>query len=142
MTNDQYSFIAEVSLIITNYCPCLRHLSVWIGCQFALESNYGNSNLAKVNNNYCGMKNPLVRISTALHAGDPLFHWAVYDNLDDCITDYVLCIQYHKPISVDYDTIDHYSRFISKFYCPEVDYIDKINKIYSQFISYKNGKEK
>lgn len=142
MTTAQYSFIVNVSTTITKYFPCLSRVGDWIGCQFALESNFGISNLAKDNNNYCGMRNPLVRISSARHVGDPLYNWAIYDNLNDCIIDYILCIQYHKPLSVDYDTIEHFSRFIMKFYCPERDYIDKINKIYSQFNSYQNGKEK
>lgn len=142
MTNDQYTFIISVSSIINRYFPCLRHLGDWIGCQFALESNFGSSKLALDCCNFCGMRNPMVRISTSFSRGLSTIHWAHYYDLDSCVIDYVLCVQYHKPI--DFDIIDpsHYSMFISKFYCPDKGYIDKINKIYSQFKSYQNGKEK
>lgn len=84
------------------------------------------------------MKNPLVRISTAVHAGDPAFHWAQYDDLEACCFDYLLCLQYHRPKACDYDTIEHFSSFIQKFYCPEMGYIDRVNRIYSQFKIYKH----
>lgn len=113
---------------------------VFIACQFALESNFGSSKLALENFNHCGMKNPMVRISSAVHAGDADFHWANYSNYQLCCMDYLLCIQYHRPLSVDYDTPVHFARFIAKFYCPEKDYIDKIFKIYNQFKSLENGK--
>lgn len=84
------------------------------------------------------MKNPLVRISTAVHAGDPVFAWAQYADLELCCFDYLLCLQYHKPSTRDYDTIEHFASFISRFYCPDKGYIDRVNCIYSQFKTYKH----
>lgn len=140
MNKSNYLFISNVSSIMRSFTQFPEDVCDFIACQFALESSYGESPLASANNNYCGMRNPLVRVSCAIHAGDPNFHWAQYADLHACSFDYLLCIQYHKPISTNYDTVKHYSVFISKFYCPEVGYIDKINRIYSQFNSYQDGK--
>lgn len=138
MNRTQFDFIKKVSDIVARYSQFPNNLCDLIGCQFALESSYGESPLAHSNHNYCGMKNPLVRISSALHAGDALYYWAQYDDLATCIVDYLLCLQYHRPMSTNYDTIPHFAAFISKFYCPEKDYIDKINLIYQHFKSLKN----
>lgn len=138
MNNSNYSFIANVSSIFKNLTQFSQEVCDFIACQFALESSFGESALAHANNNYCGMKNPLVRISSALHAGDGNYHWAQYVSLQDCILDYLLCLQYHRPLSTDYDSVVHFSRFISKFYCPERNYINKINLIYQQFKSFKS----
>lgn len=109
----------------------------WIACQFALESSFGESSLARSNYNFCGMKNPLVRISSAIFAGDCNYYWAQYADFDSCVVDYLLCLQYHQPISTNYDTISHLSAFLRKFYCPDKDYIDKINLIYQQFKTFQ-----
>ena len=139
MKHSDYLFISGVASFIHTYSQFPLEVCSWIGCQFALESSYGTSRLAIDNNNYCGMRNPLVRISSALHAGDPNFSWALYDDLESCCVDYLLCVQYHRPISDVYDTVCHFSRFIAQFYCPDKDYIDKINSIYFQFQNYLNN---
>lgn len=138
MTSLDYNFIKWVSSILLDISNFPIEVCDFIGCQFALESNYGKSDLAKSNHNLCGMRNPIVRISTAIHAGDGQFHWAQYTDAIHCIYDYLLCLQYHRPLSTQYDNIKHYSEFIRKFYCPEMDYIERINKIYHQFKSFKN----
>lgn len=130
--------IVLLSSIMSQYSNFSKEVCDFIACQFALESHFGLSPLACDNNNYCGMKNPLVRISSAIHAGDCNFHWAQYDSIHACVIDYLLCLQYHRPISTNYDTIEHFSAFIKKFYCPERDYIDKINLIYQQFKSFQS----
>lgn len=140
MTQTNFLFCSGVASIIHAFSQFPQDVCNWIACQFALESSFGESSLAHSNNNYCGMSNPLIRISSAIHAGDPIYVWAQYDDLFSCCIDYLLCVQYHRPLSSDYDTIVHYSRFISKFYCPEEGYIDKVNLIYSQFNSFQNGK--
>lgn len=140
MNTENVSFIENVLCVLSYYWPqCPLDVRYWISCQFALESGFGTSSLSEDNYNFCGMKNPLVRISCAEHAGDPNYHWASYDTLGCCIVDYLLCVQYHRPLFCDYDTVFHYSQFIRKFYCPERDYIDKINSIYQQFKNFKNG---
>lgn len=138
MNKLDFGFIVSVSTIFSEISQFSKEVCDFIGCQFALESSFGRSNLSVTNNNYCGMKNPLVRISTALHAGDGVYHWAQFQDLYSCCIDYLLCLQYHRPISTQYDTIPHYSAFIKKFYCPDTDYIDKINKIYQSFKSFNS----
>ena len=131
-------FIVNVSSIFKNLTQFPQEVCDFIACQFSLESSFGESGLAHANNNYCGMRNPLVRISSALHAGDANYHWAHYVSLENCVLDYLLCLQYYRPLSTDYDSVVHFSRFISKFYCPERTYIDKINLIYQQFKTFKS----
>lgn len=138
MNKSNFDFINKVSCRVFRFSQFTEDVCDWIGCQFALESSFGESSLALSNYNFCGMRNPLVRISSAIHAGDGLYHWAQYTDIDACIVDYLLCLQYHRPISTQYDTIVHFSSFISKFYCPDRDYIDKINLIYQQFKSYQS----
>ncbi|MBQ3943310.1 MAG: glucosaminidase domain-containing protein [Elusimicrobia bacterium] len=129
---------------IFSICDSLRkynltnEVKIFIACQFALESNFGTSQLARNRNNFCGMKTPLVRISSANNAGKPLEAYASYSSLNDCVDDYMLCIQYHRPMSTQYDTIKHYTEFIRKFYCPEKDYIERIEKIVKDFLNIKN----
>ena len=90
---------------IFSICDSLRkynltnEVKIFIACQFALESNFGTSQLARNRNNFCGMKTPLVRISSANNAGKPLEAYASYSSLNDCVDDYMLCIQYHRPMS-------------------------------------------
>lgn len=138
MTDLQFNYIKSISRVFDcfNFYP---DVSVFIACQFALESNFGTSKLAVDNNNHSGMKNPMVRISCSVCFGNSSHYWAYFHNLHSCCVDYVLCLQYHRPLSVDYDTPEHFARFISKFYCPEKDYITKIFKIYNQFKSQQNG---
>lgn len=138
MIKAHFDFINDVSALVCLYSQFPPEVCDWIGCQFALESSFGESSLAHAKKNYCGMKNPMVRISSAIHAGDCYYHWAQYVSLDFCVIDYLLCIQFHCPITTNYDSITHYSKFISKFYCLENDYIDKINLIYQQFKLLKN----
>lgn len=134
------SFIKMVSFLIHSNSQFPVDVCDYIGCLFSLESSFGTSNLALDFNNYCGMKNPLVRISSAMYAGrsGEGYFWAEYSSLNSCVVDFLLCLQYHRPKSSDYDTVEHFSRFISGFYCPECDYITKINSIYSQFKLFNN----
>lgn len=138
MNKSQFDFIVSVSSIVSEISQFPDDVCDFIGCQFALESHFGESPLAHTNENYCGMKNPLVRISTALHAGDGNYFWAQYDDMYSCVIDYLLCLQYHRPISTNYDSISHLSAFLSKFYCPDRDYTNKINLIYQQFKSFQS----
>lgn len=114
-------------------------VAVFIAAQFALESNYGTSKLAQEFGNYCGMKLPVVRRTTATNFGSH-DKWASFDSLQDCVCDFVLCLQFRKPMAIDFESIGHYKHFIKGWYCPESTYLDKINSIYSQLQIYlKNG---
>lgn len=106
----------------------------FIICQFALESDFGTSRISLDSRNYCGMRYPLVRLSMALDK-DPQSGFAVYGTLQDCVHDYFLCLQYHRPFSHVWDDVEKFKSFIAPWYCPERDYLDKITKIFNQLKS-------
>lgn len=110
----------------------------YIACQFALESNFGTSSLAKCRNNLCGMRIPNRRI----YYGLPIEHddgFASYDSTCNCIIDFISWILYNRPYKYDLISLSNFKIFLRNTgYCPEKDYIDKINFIYSQLKSYKN----
>lgn len=143
MTDDlRKQFVKDLCLDIEGVFPTLpSDVILFIACQFALESNYGSSNLAKVQKNYCGMKNPLVRPSTSVTRGDGQQHYACYMYRIHCIVDYFLCLSYHRPLAKELENLDLFKSFLKKFYCPEKDYIDKINSIYQQFKSLKDERK-
>lgn len=103
----------------------------FIGCQFALESNFGNSALARKNNNHCGMKRPKIRPTYNVeHSGV----WAAYPILDDCIFDYFLWLVYNRITMRDLDSLDHFTKWLrNSKYCPEPDYVDRIMSIYNKY---------
>ena len=131
MTTQQFEFI--------DYCLCtIRRfrlsddVALFISSQFALESNFGQSNKAINYFNLAGMRYPLVRLSTAV--GKDSDGFATYNSFVDSIFDYFLCLQYHKPYSDVWQDLEKFKRFMP-WYCPERDYIDKITKIFNQLKS-------
>ena len=138
MNRENYLYIKDIQSRISGYYKLNDEISLYIACQFALESQYGKSTLVIAYNNHCGMRVPFVRISTAINQGNAKESFAHYICLKACISDYILCLQYHRPLRKDLEDLDLFKAFIRKFYCPERDYIDKVNKIYQQFKSYKN----
>lgn len=140
MEENKILFIRTVSKYLVVHFNFYQEVADFIGCQFALESCFGTSRLAVEDSNYCGMKRSLVRISSRLRGGSfESKTFSVYLSLEDCIIDFVLLLQYRRPLSTNIDTIKHYCAFIQGWYCPEKDYIDKIQSIYSQFKNSQNG---
>lgn len=137
MTKEQFEFIRSVKSSVIQY-GFSEDVAAFIGSQFALESAFGTSSLARRQSNYCGMKTPLVRLSVADNQGVSSDTWAEYSGLEWCVCDFVLCLQYYRPGSDIKDKISAYSRFISRFYCLDRDYVSKIESIYSQFKNFKN----
>lgn len=111
-------------------------VATFIGCQFALESNFGSSRLATFQNNFCGMKTPSKRVfygvsNLSLNGG-----FACYSSLDFCVVDYCSWVLYNRPKMSDISSVENYSLWLeNKNYCPEKDYI---KKIVSLFNSYNN----
>lgn len=128
------SFIQKVSIIVRNF-GFSPDVADFIGCQFALESNFGRSDLAVNYNNYCGMRMPFLRISLAKRISD-LNLFAQFNGLVQCVHDYMLCLNYHHPSSKIKESISEFSHFINDWYCPESDYIKRITNLYK---NYKNG---
>lgn len=111
-------------------------VALWIACQFALESNYGRSELAINCHNISGMKHPLKRLSMSTAANSRGF--AIYYQLEDCIEDYLLWLAWHKTLKSELTEVPKFASFLATMnYCPEKDYITKINKLYQQFKTLK-----
>lgn len=108
-----------------------REVALFISCQFALESDFGRSRLAQESNNYCGMKSPILRPSFNLN---PARTFASFESLDFCVQDYLNWLCWNKCSIAKLQDIRSFRQFLrDKKYCPETDYIDNINYLYSQF---------
>lgn len=109
----------------------IRLTSEWrmkIACQFALESDFGRSRLAVSSNNHCGMKVPVLRVTTATNISSyDVGSFASYDSFESCLSDYLIWLAYNK--------VNSYSQWEKslRIYCPESDYYNRINSIYKQF---------
>lgn len=138
MTKEQHDFITRVSNYLVSVFHFNNEVADFIGCQFALESAFGSCDLAKLYHNYCGMKVPLYRLSCADNFGDVNRTFAHYPSFESCIADYVLWLQYQKPLRKELDSLQLFPSIIRN-YCPSKDYIKSIKSIYQQFKNYKNG---
>lgn len=98
-----------------------------IACQFALESDFGRSRIAVSHNNHCGMKVPVLRVTTTTSSCLDVGSFASFDSFESCICDYLLWLAYNK--------VNSYSQWENalRIYCPESDYLNRINSIYKQF---------
>lgn len=137
MESRKIGFVTMIANALRRYNSLSSDVRLFIGCQFALESDYGTSHLCARNSNYCGMRIPRVRISLAVNSNTlvPAGDFACYSSLSDCVADYVLWLQYnHCPIRAQ-KNVDDFSKFlVEKGYCPDKDYIQRILSIYNQFI--------
>lgn len=108
-----------------------KEVAIFIACQFALESDFGNSRFARENQNFCGMKSPINRISTNLN---PQRSFASYSCFEDCCLDYCLWLSFNRCTVGKLAYLDYFKVFLrEKNYCPEKDYIDRIQKIFDSF---------
>lgn len=132
MKNEQKEFIKAVSDWFFNRGISSRGVADFIGCQVALESDYGTSNLALKKSNYTGMKMPLRRINVAVGFNT----FASYTSLSLCLFDYTLWMAWNN---FEQNTLFDLDAFVTKLeacgYCPEPDYITKITNLLN---SYKN----
>lgn len=115
-------------------------VSFFIACQFALESDFGRSDLAITCNNISGMRHPLVRLTSSFKANKNGF--ACYSKIYDCIFDYLLCLNYYQIGVKECESVSCFSRFISKWYCPTKDYIKRIDSIYNEYKQFSNYQSK
>lgn len=141
MSDLQKDFIKTMCHNIEEIFPTLSSDTIlFIACQAALESDYGNSPLCRYYHNYFGMRNPMTRPSTSKVRGLSQFEWADYYNCQYSIIDYFMCLSFHKPLSKELDNLELFKAFIRSWYCPEKNYLDKITKIFNQFKSLSHGK--
>lgn len=130
MDNIKISFINNVahSLPLANL-PLL--VSQYIGCQFALESNFGDSSLARTKQNYCGMKHPSVRPTLSFGSYND---FACYMSFEDCIFDFCLWLSYSRPPRGTLQCLDAFRAWLGcSGYCPEPTYISRIDSVFRDF---------
>lgn len=133
MTEKQVAFLDVIveSSLLTHYFS--RPICEFIACQFALESDFGLSRLADINNNITGMKVPFKRPFYGCKSDNG---FACYSDWFECIKDYIVWFFYSHPhANCVYDLEAFKIHLHNSGYCPEKGYIDKIQFIYSQFKS-------
>ena len=129
--SDKISFLNQVISLLPH---CIGHdVRRYIACQFALESDFGSSASALCNNNFCGMKVPVLRITLALnHDAKNDFAW--FAGITSCVHDYLLWLQSNKFSRSELNNLVMFRSHLGfSGYCPEPDYLDKINSIYLQY---------
>lgn len=131
MNEKQIKFIFDISQDFRDF-GILDNVADFIACQFALESNFGRARMVETKHNYCGMKCPSYRPTLDLDFKPNQF--ARYRSLIECEIDYLLWLAYNRFNRFDLSCIDSFSRLLkAKSYCPEKDYIEKIQSIYQLF---------
>lgn len=135
MTKSKIDFLNLITCLLPrHFSDDVKH---FIASQFALESNFGNSAMACCLNNYCGMKVPAVRATLCLNPDDK-GKFAEYSCMSACVNDYVIWLVAMKFNRQDYNNISVFSNHLKvSGYCPEPDYIDRINSIFNQYYSPK-----
>lgn len=121
--------------IVISLLPDCFSLEVkrFIACQFALESAFGSSAFAKCRNNYCGMKVPKFRLTFATNL-DEVGEFATYSGLTYCVHDYLIWLVSNKFTRPQrYCLAEFVDHLQYSGYCPELDYVSKIQMIYSKY---------
>lgn len=130
MLNQKFEFIKKVNDYFL-YIGASREVALFIGCQFALESNFGQSRIALVQNNFCGMKSPVLRPSLNLNSARS---FASFAGLKSCIIDYMLWLSWNKCSIAKLQDISAFKKFlVDKKYCPDPDYISSIERIFNEY---------
>lgn len=126
---EKIDFIDLVESHLKVFCPqMMTEVRFWVACQFALESNFGNSRLAKVKHNYCGMKIPKSRLTLNLCS---VGEFAEFESLEACVLDYVFWLSWNHFNYQHLFNLDFYTRhLIACKYCPDADYIDRVYTLY------------
>ena len=126
-------FLKRVELGLFNF-PISYEVSNFIACQFALESDFGESRIACENRNFCGMKLPSIRptSATGMWSGH-----AVYNSFLHCVEDYFYWLVYSRFTQEELNDLDAFKAHLAKSgYCPASDYVERIDNLYKQYYSH------
>lgn len=124
---------------IISFCPdyFAQEVKQYVACQFALESAFGQSAFATIDNNYCGMKVPKFRITLALNYSE-CDKFARYSGIFTCFQDYLLWLQYNRFTRYELQDKNLFVRHLNlSRYCPDLGYFDRIDSIFNQYYSSK-----
>lgn len=121
MKNQEFiNFVADYMMNI----GCDNRVAEFIAFQFALESNFGQSRLAKTRSNLCGMRIPALRPTTNIAVTG---NFAKYNSDLDCLLDYALWLAFGKFSQFDLCHLDCFlDKLRAKHYCDDADYIQSI----------------
>lgn len=134
MDTKKLEFVKMVGAYVDRYLPSIdTDVALWINAQFCLESDFGRSKISVSRFNICGMKQPSKRLTCSL-PDSPVF--ACFSNYDVCFVDYLLCIAHHGCSQEHLSSVVRYRTFIGRFYCPERDYLNRVDKIFRE-LSYE-----
>ncbi len=143
---EKQKFLMDYALQCIKF-NCSAEVALFIASQFALESNFGRSDIAKENCNICGMLLSRFRITTALWVNRG---HAVYLSTLYCVIDYFLWLSrfdFNQRDLVDLECFK--TRLQKSNYCPSKRYIDSIESIYDTYSElltnlklFKDGKQK
>lgn len=130
MIKNEFIQFVECSL---SQLSCSLNVRHYIACQFALESDFGNSAIAKDNNNLCGMRPPVVRPTLCI---DTNRAHAVYFSRSASITDYVLWLAYNKFTQRELNDLELFKLHLEKAnYNSSENYIAAIDRIYQKMFN-------
>lgn len=117
--------------IVYNYLPALfdDETKYHIIAQLALESSYGTSLQAQVNNNIAGMKMANTRITSRLNRGST---FACYASWSECVHDVVLWLAWRGATQANILQVWRNSLDI---YCPDDGYAEKVETMYREIIN-------
>lgn len=138
MENFKEEFIRQFMALAVYYCPTISlDVARFIACQFALESDFGDSPVAIDNHNFGGMKIPSYRISAGCsrHDNSHPVYLQFADARSFMIDYFYRCAWYHFDLRSLKNLDDFKRELCNSGYCPEKSYISRIESIYNQFIN-------
>ena len=132
MEINRQSFVLLIQKMLPRYIS--EDVRGYIASQFALESNFGKSAFASCQNNYCGMKVPAVRITTAFNVDDK-GKFAKYVSLGSCVSDYLLYLQALRFNKFELNSVLAFRMKLDLVgYCTDLGYLEKIDSLYRQYV--------
>lgn len=128
MDAKKLDFVKMVCTSVERYLPSIDpDVAHWIVAQFCLESDFGRSQISVYRHNICGMKQPSKRLTCSLPDSTV---FACYSSYDVCIVDYLMCLSHHGCTYDHLKSLSRFRTFIGRFYCPERDYLNRVDKLY------------
>lgn len=133
MEDYQRLYIENISYFAILRCFFNGDICDFVACQFAIESNFGRSNLAILACNHSGMKVPSRRVCINIGSYKG---FSKYSTLKQCILDFILWVFYNRPFIDDLSCVSSFMKFLDRTgYCPDEVYT---RSIYSLYKKYKN----
>lgn len=133
MTPRNELFIRHWYDTILAFVPCISNeVALYIACQYGLESSFGTSHIALVNQNLGGMKKPNYRPTLCYDVENK---HAKFENQIMFFIDYLMWLSYSHFTQYELSNLVAFKTHLQKSgYCPSEKYISSIDEIYSQYL--------